>query len=128
MRAGSARDTLEGVVAATPTAQVLSRLSPDDRQWITHFADHLRRMLGPQLRDLRLFGSKARGDDGEESDIDILVLVDSRDADTDRAITDAGHAISPWLSPVIVEFERYHAPASRASGFYEELRHESVRL
>jgi hypothetical protein len=29
---------------------------------------------------------------------------------------------------VIQGFDGYHAPASRASGFYEELRRESIRL
>jgi predicted nucleotidyltransferase len=32
--------------------------------------------LGVRLRELRLFGSYARGDAGSESDVDVLVLVD----------------------------------------------------
>jgi predicted nucleotidyltransferase len=32
--------------------------------------------LGARLRELRLFGSYARGDAGAESDVDVLVLVD----------------------------------------------------
>ncbi|MEJ7702736.1 MAG: HEPN domain-containing protein [Geodermatophilaceae bacterium] len=67
-----------------------------------------------------------RGDDRfEESDIDILVLLDRRDEPTAGGHRpDAAHAIGPWLSLVIVDFERYHGPASRATGFYEELRRE----
>lgn len=90
--------------------------------------DGLRDLLGSRLKDVRLFGSKVRGDVHDESDIDILVLVDGRDSMTTRAITDLADGISPWLSPVIVDYDAYHAPASRASGFYEELRQESVRL
>jgi predicted nucleotidyltransferase len=116
------------VVATISAAAVLARLSPDERGWVTALRDQLRSRLGPRLRDLRLFGSKVRGDDHEESDIDILVLLDRRDEPTAGAIIDAAHAISPWLSLVIVDFERYHGPASRATGFYEELRRESVQL
>lgn len=85
-------------------------------------------MLGPRVRDLRLFGSKARGDDHDESDIDVLVLIDGPDEPTTRAITDTADAISPWLAPVVVGYDRYHAPASRATGFYDELRRDSIRL
>ncbi|CAN5749018.1 hypothetical protein BH24ACT3_BH24ACT3_13840 [soil metagenome] len=108
---------------------VLARLDPDERRWVTELRDQLRAMLGlgPRLRDLRLFGSQVRGDDHEESDIDILVVIDDVDGPTRWQITDAAH-ISPWLAPVIEDYERYHAPINRAGGFYKELRRESVRL
>lgn len=77
---------------------------------------------------MRIFGSKVRGDAHDESDIDVLVLVDGADTPTRHAIADLAVEISPWLSPVVYDFERYHAPVSRASGFYEEMRRESVRL
>lgn len=88
----------------------------------------LHEMLGPRLRDLRLFGSKVRGDDRDESDIDVLVLVDGLDTDTSSAIIDLAQAVNPMLAPVVEEFEQYHAPISRATGFYKELRKESVQL
>lgn len=49
-----------------------------------------------------------------------------RDArDRVRAIA---HEISSWLSLVIADFDEYHRPVSRATGFYKEMREESVRL
>lgn len=36
----------------------------------------LRSVFGPRLRDVRLFGSYARGEATEDSDVDVLVLVD----------------------------------------------------
>lgn len=116
------------MVADIPARTVLGRLSPDERQWVTELAEQLRSLLGSRLRDLRLFGSKVRGDDHEESDIDLLVLVDGDDSPTWQAVSDLAHAISPSLAPTVVDFEHYHSPASRATSFYEELRRESVRL
>lgn len=75
-----------------------------------------------------MFGSRVRGDAHEESDIDLLVLVDGLDEPTRRAVIDLAYAISGWLSPVVADFERYHSPRSRATGFYQEMRKESVRL
>jgi predicted nucleotidyltransferase len=108
----------------------LSRLDPADRCLVEAFRDRVREQLGPRLRDLRLFGSKVRGDDHEESDLDILVLVDALDEATFDAIIEVASALrGPSLvSPHVREFDAYHAPRSRASGFYQEMREQSVRL
>ena len=96
---------------------------------MTAFVDRLRATFGERLPDVRLFGSKVRGDDHDESDIDVLVLVDRLDWETFVVIHEAADTISGgWISPRAYAFDRYHAPASRASGFYAELRRESVRL
>lgn len=126
--AGS-RSRYDGAVASlTASEQALERLRPSERRWVVEFRDRLRADLGERLRDLRLFGSYARGEPHEESDIDLLVLVDGLDEETWRSIIDLAYSISPWLSPMTVDFERYHAPRSRATGIYQEIRKESVRL
>lgn len=118
------------VVSAIPAEVILARLAHDDRRAVVEFRDELRRMLGPRLRDLRLYGSKVRGDDHEESDIDVLVLLDAKDWPTWEAIVDLASSISTstWISPRVIAFDDYHAPSSRATGFYKELRRESVKL
>lgn len=116
------------MVSAVPAEVVLARLAEDDRAAVVRFRDELRRMLGPRLRDLRLYGSKARGDDHEDSDIDVLVLVDELDWATRLSISDLAHGIDSRLSPWTEAFDSYHRPMSRASGFYKEMRRESVKL
>jgi hypothetical protein len=37
-------------------------------------------------------------------------------------------SISPWLLAHVSDFDAYHARKSRATGFYKEMRTESVRL
>lgn len=107
---------------------VLARLSPDIRGWVVDLREGLRAMLGDRLADLRLFGSQVRGDAHEESDIDVLVLVHKLDNGTHRAISELAWSITSWFGLVIQDFERYHRPVSRASGFYKSMREESVRL
>lgn len=116
------------MVSPLPAHEVLARLDPHDRAAVETFRDRVREELGPKLRDLRLFGSKARGDDHPESDIDVLVLVDGLDNATSRRVHDIASEIRPLVLPMVRDFDRYHAPISRASGFYEEMRRESVRL
>ncbi|MGQ0574028.1 MAG: nucleotidyltransferase family protein [Pseudonocardia sp.] len=116
-------------MVSTITAEAaLARLSADDQRVIVWFRDELRRRYGSRIRDLRLFGSKARGDDHPESDIDILVLLDVKDRATWEQIVDLAYAHHTGVSPRIIAFDDYHAPTSRVTGFYEELRKDSIRL
>jgi len=50
------------------------------------FAREVRRRLGTHLKDLRLFGSRARGDAHPHSDYDMLVIVDRRSPEIRAAI------------------------------------------
>jgi predicted nucleotidyltransferase len=120
--------TIVVVVSSVPAADVLARLAADERQWIIDLRPALQSRFGDRLRDLRLFGSKVRGDDHDESDIDILVLLDGCTQEDRNVVWDLAWSISTVLMPVVSDFETYHAPRSRASGFYEEMRKESVRL
>lgn len=119
---------MKRMVSQVTADEALARLSRDERRWVEEARDRLRALLGARLRDVRIFGSKVRGESHEESDIDLLVLVDDLDNETWTAVVDLAHSVSPWLSAVVFDFERYHEPASRATGFYKEMRAESVRL
>lgn len=57
-------------------------------QVVQEFAAELRQRLGPRVRRILLFGSRARGDSREGSDYDMLVVVDHRSADLRSIILD----------------------------------------
>ena len=120
--------TISSVVSTVVAEEVLARLDPTERRWIELFRDGVRARWGSRVRDMRLYGSKVRGDDHDESDIDVLVLVQDNDRETSDAVWELAWSITTWLSPMVLDFDRYHEPISRASGFYEEMRRESVRL
>ena len=46
------------------------------RPALAEYASRLRALFGERLSDVRLFGSFARGEAHEDSDVDVLVLVD----------------------------------------------------
>ena len=60
-------------------------------QVVRTFATELRERLGPRVRQILLFGSRAQGDEGEGSDYDMLVVVDQR---------------TPELRAVVLDVER----------------------
>ena len=56
-------------------------LEPDERLWLEGYLERLKNAPGGLLKRLVVYGSKARGNAGPESDVDVLVLVkDAPDA------------------------------------------------
>jgi len=60
-------------------ADTLSLLTPNDRTAVTEYVEHIRGRFPDRILAVTLYGSKARGDADDESDIDLLVLVDVED-------------------------------------------------
>ena len=54
-------------------------LNTKEKSAIKRFKAGLQQALGECLIELKLFGSKARGDDRPDSDVDVLVIVTSDD-------------------------------------------------
>ena len=66
-----------------PTAvPVPPTLEPNEKLWLESYLDRLKKAPGGLLKRLVVYGSKARGDAGPASDVDVLVLVgDAPDAE-----------------------------------------------
>jgi hypothetical protein len=62
-------------------AERLPYLTPDERAGLVALVDRLRQRYGDDLLRVVLFGSKARGDFDDESDLDVLVVVRMSDDD-----------------------------------------------
>lgn len=58
------------------SAKVPVNLSPREAQAVERLLSRLRTSYGSQIRQIFLFGSKARGDSSGDSDIDVLLLVE----------------------------------------------------
>ena len=54
-------------------------LNTKEKSALQQFKADLNQAIGNQLIELKLFGSKARGDDRPDSDIDLLVIVTTDD-------------------------------------------------
>ena len=81
-------------------------LSQRESAALREFSTRIRAALGPNLRELRLFGSKARSDARPDSDLDVLVVVDGNRVDAeDQAIDiafDVNVANDRYVSPRVV--------------------------
>lgn len=77
------------------------------------FAQEVRRRLGDRLKEIRLFGSRARGDARSDSDYDMLVIVDSRSPEVRATILDVEVGL----------IDRYDALVTSIVRTEEEWRH-----
>ena len=57
----------------TKTLEQVSDLSQDARDMLEEFARAVRERLGDRVKIIELFGSRARGDERADSDLDVLV-------------------------------------------------------
>jgi len=61
------------------TADLLLHLQTSDRAAIMEYISRIQKRFPDRILAVTLFGSKARGDADDDSDIDLLVLVDAED-------------------------------------------------
>ena len=54
-------------------------LQPNEQTWLNDYCDTLRKLHADKVLRVAVFGSKARGDSGDDSDLDVLVIL--RDGD-----------------------------------------------
>ncbi|MGC9083706.1 MAG: nucleotidyltransferase domain-containing protein [Anaerolineae bacterium] len=66
----------------------LKHLRPAERRAVARFCEELERALPGRVQRLILYGSQARGDAHPESDVDLLVVVDSRTQEVEETILD----------------------------------------
>jgi predicted nucleotidyltransferase len=110
----------------------VTALSKRESEALGEFSTPIRAALGPNLRELRLFGSKARSDARPDSDLDVLVVVDGNRVDAeDQAIDiafDANVANDLYVSPRVVTAESLADPVWRTTLFVQTVTREGVAL
>lgn len=104
-------------------------LGPRDRAAILDAVEVLRKVT--PVERIVLFGSKCRGDDDDESDIDLLVLTSRRLSRPERhAVTDALFPVQMThgvvLSTVVVAVSDWTAGLVSAMPIHEEVEREGV--
>ena len=91
----------------------MSETKLSDEVWSTvkAYRRRLEERFGDELLDVRVFGSYARGEQHEESDVDVFVLLRELDAEKDRAASElaaeAWQASGLFVAPLVFGEERF---------------------
>jgi predicted nucleotidyltransferase len=95
-------------------------------------ASELKRRLGKavELVDFKVYGSKARGDDDEFSDLDVFVEVAKLDSKTKDVISEIAWEIglenSMVISPLVFSVDEAENSALRASPILLSIKEEGI--
>lgn len=113
---------------STPTRAILRfvqavRTTPEVAEAMEHFRESLHSRFGERLREITLFGSRARGDAREDSDVDLLVVIDELSEQERGEVFD--HA---WSAGMAGEEYVVLAPIPYSSAQAGELRRRERRL
>jgi uncharacterized protein len=99
---------------------------------IKEFAAWVRARFGVRLRELVLFGSVARGEAHEESDVDVAIIVDEITSAETREITDAtGDVMTQHgvlIAPLVMSSARMLELRSRERLLAKELARDGIAL
>ena len=97
------------------------------------FADQVRQHFGDRLCDIVLFGSAARTDWTEDSDIDILVLLDEAGIPDKRWIVETATDLGvlgegPVISPITLPQSEFLRLRQRERLFAQEVDEQGITL
>jgi len=94
------------------------------------YARRIRARLGTKVKEIRLFGSRARGDAREYSDYDVLIVLDERDPKLRAEILDiSAHMMDQYgvlVATVLRSAEEWRQ--SQGYPFARNIARESVAL
>lgn len=108
------------------------KLNPKERKAINAFSRRLRKALGKQLLSVKLFGSKARGDSGRDSDIDVFVLIRRQSISSlskvAKVTSDVWWDYDVLLSPVLYDLDEREKNVQMGSFFFRAVEKEGVEI
>lgn len=107
-------------------------LTQREQEALARFREALRSLLGENLLSLRLFGSRARGEGTEESDLDVLVVLQKKDRAVCRRIVEESLEVDlvydTNLAPTILSADEYRQNQEYGTPFYRNVEREGVLL
>ena len=110
--------------------QLRKYLSANEEKAIEVFVEKLLTEFGQDVDDVRLFGSKARGEANPDSDVDILILVKRPDYAFKHAIlwlaAEVSLAYDVLLSPCVIPPAAWQQMSQSNTLFYRTICAEGI--
>jgi predicted nucleotidyltransferase len=105
-----------------------------DKELILEFKRRLPIELERRLRKLIVFGSRVKEDATEDSDLDIILLVDEKTSEIEKKLEDIAYHVmwdydfKPMISLKVVEESQYYNALNKGFSFYRHVEKEGVSV
>lgn len=107
-------------------------LNEDEKNWLEQYQSAIESSHPNKVVRMAVFGSKARGDAGEKSDLDILLLVNDDSVDLRFSLQEIGYRLTQSLPifPSIFVYPQVEWEALKEDGFpfQEAVEREAVAV
>ena len=108
------------------------KLTPTEQAWLDEYRQTLARDYPGLVDDILIFGSKARGDAGPDSDLDVLVVLGEADRRVKDDVGYLGHllAVLSDAVPSILVYTRDEWAEREMDGspFYTAVARDGIRV
>jgi len=110
--------------------QLTVALSDRDQQIVQDLVQRLRKALEGRLKQVIVYGSRARGDHKAESDLDVLILVEHLDDSLKQRVREIRYRVmweedfEPLISLLCQEETEFSRQISQGSGLATNIQHE----
>lgn len=108
----------------------MKSLTTNEKQALTIFRDALVKDFG--ALDVRLFGSRARGEGDEESDLDVFIVLRQIDWESEKRIYGLSFDISlkyaVLISPILYSQGDIENPSIKLSPLYMTVQREGIKI
>ena len=107
-------------------------MNPIDKAIILEFKRKLPDDILMHLKKLIVFGSRVQGNAPEDSDLDVVALVDQKDSTIERKIEDIAyqvmwdHDFKPIISLKIFVEDHFYNAIQKGFAFYQHVEKEGV--
>ena len=109
-----------------------AKLTRDERAWLREYRKALDEQYPNAVRRLLIYGSKARGDAGPDSDLDVLLIVSDKAARQKRQLRWVGYmlaAASSAVPSILAYTENEWASRERSgSAFQRAVEQDAVQV
>jgi predicted nucleotidyltransferase len=105
-----------------------------DRQIVEDFKKRLPQEVKQHIRKLIVFGSRATDRATEDSDLDIIALVDVKTPDIENALDDIAYSVmwdrdfKPIISLKVIAEAQFNGALDKGYSFYKHVEKEGVAV
>lgn len=105
-----------------------------DREIVLKFKNALSDEVLACLDKLIVYGSRARGDGQEDSDLDVIALVKEKNHELEKQMDDTAydvmweHDFSPIISLKIITESRFRDALARGFSFYRHIQSDGIAV
>lgn len=110
------------------------KLKEEDRKIVMELKSRLPADLHKHLVKFIIYGSRARGAGREDSDLDLVALVDEKTPEIENALDELSYGVmwdydfKPIISLKVFSEERFRAASAKGLSFYRHVENEGISI